>query len=401
MVKEIIMKGIGIHVFAGGFTMGMKKALPVAGQLEIHNFGRETCEAHDTKFMNAENWKAWDDYRSDWKDCNFCYGNPRCTAFSSYSAGAGKHARGPRAEPTRDIWDLCYFGIKAKLDLIAFESVQQAYSVGRPLLNTIKDELFVPNNYRIAHLFVNTAAEGNAQKRRRYFFVAYKNNRNFNIMVPEIPKYRTTVGDVLKPFIKRKTKEGDLKSKQFKYDFNTYSCMNQHNKNLIPALRDGENFHKLARERLGVMKTLSPYHYKKWIHRTSNLPFSLHAPTRIKWNGNCPTICSTSHSLIHPKLDRSLTVGEIAALMGWPKGFIPVGRDPIGQIGKGVVPATGQWLGEQIKLYLEDYWGEEDFESTFCHKYNEWIGTNYSKHNNTIEKVFRLTSYIPPFKEIA
>ena len=142
--------------------MGMKTVLPVVGQLEIHNFGRETCEAHDTKFMNADNWKCWDVYKSVWQGCSFCYGNPRCTAFSSYSAGANSTVRGPYAEPTRDIWDLCEFGIHAGFDLIAFESVQQAYTVGRPLLDILRDDLFVPNHYRIAHLFVNTAEIGRA-----------------------------------------------------------------------------------------------------------------------------------------------------------------------------------------------------------------------------------------------
>jgi len=394
------MKGIGIHVFAGGFTMGMKQVHDIVGQLEIHNFGRQTCEAHDTKFMNADSWQAWADFKSTYKDCSFCYGNPRCTAFSSYSSGSDRTVRGPTAKPTRDIWDLCEFGIHNNLDLIAFESVQQAFSIGKQLLNILRDDLFVPNGYRIAHLFVNTAAEGNAQKRRRYFFVAYKKNRNFNIIPPVLPKFRVTVGDILKPLMKRKVHEGKVYGKSnLDYTQDTYVNLTPTEKILVPHLGQGDDFNSFAMHNEDDLEKISPEHYEKWITRTSGIPFSLHCPTRLKIDGHCPTICSTSARLIHHILPRPLTVGEIAKLMGWPKGFIPVGPDPVGQIGKGVVPATGQWLGEQIKLYFENAWGDEDFESRYCGRCDAWIGNEYQKTNRPVEKIFNLTNYLPPFRE--
>jgi len=392
-------KGVGIHCFAGGFTMGMKRVLPVVGQLEIHNFGRETCDAHGTKFMNADTWQGWSEYKKIWNGCSFCYGNPRCTSFSSYSSGAGKDARGPFAKPTQDIMDLCQFGIKAGFDLIAFESVQQAYSVGLPLINYLKEDLFFPNHYRIAHLFVNTAAEGNAQRRRRYFFVAYRDNKNFNVMLPELPKYQMTVGDVIKPLLKRKTKEGKLGgSTNVDYTANTYVKLTPIERRIVPHLKQGESFNSFARKRENELEKICPESYEKWLTRTSEIPFSLHCPTKTKWDGACPTIASTSVRLIHPTLPRPLTVGELAALMGWPKGFIPVGPEPVGQIGKGVVPATGEWLGEQIKMYLDDYWGDEDFESGYSKQHDCFIGHTFTKTDRPLEKEFRLTQYVPELK---
>jgi len=390
-------RGVGIHCFAGGFTMGMKTVMPVVGQLEIHNFGGETCKAHKTKFMNADTWRGWDDYKSEWEGCSFCYGNPRCTSFSSYSAGSNSTVRGPNAKPTRDIWDLCRFGIHADFDLIAFESVQQAYTVGRPLLDILRDDLFVPAGYRIAHLFVNTAAEGNAQKRRRYFFVAYRNNKNFNVMRPNLPEFRTTVGDVLGPLLGRKTVGGKLWGNNNPWTPDTYTEFNAQEKVMIPILRQGESYHDVATKRLEEMKRVSPYHYDKYVYRLSEVPFSLHAPCRLKWNGHCPTIASSFGNNIHPTLDRPITALETAALMGWPKNFVPVGAQPIAQIAKGVVPATGAWLGEQIKLYLNDMWGDDDFSTTYNHHTGQWVGENHT--DKPIEKVFKLTNYLPPFKE--
>jgi len=91
-----------------------------------------------------------------------------------------------------------------------------------------------------------------------------------------------------------------------------------------------------------------------------------------------------------------LTVGEIAALMGWPKGHIPVGPDPVAQIGKGVVPATGRWLAEQIRLCLSGDWATEDFESSYNHVDDTWYGGNTT---GKLEKTFNLTYYIPPLLE--
>jgi len=392
-------KGVGIHVFAGGFTMGVKQVLPVTCQLEIHNFGRQTCEKHGTKFINADKWSDWLEYKKDWSGSQFCYGNPRCTAFSSYSSGASAKARGPNAVPTQDIRDLCNFGVKTGLDLIAFESVQQAFTVGQPLLRELINTLFIPNDYRICHLFVNTAAEGNAQKRRRYFFVAYKNHKNFNIYIPRLQSRCTTVGDILgQPrFTNAKTKAGNLKSKTDNYDADTYHRLSNHNISIIPYLKQREGFHTLAKKRPEELKKASPFMYKKWEYRTSGIPFSLHAPTRIGWRYHCPTICSTSTSLIHPLKNRSLTVGELAALMGWPDEFIPAGPQPIGQIGKGVVPATGAWLAEQILAYFNNDWGNEDFEASYDNKTGHWLGTDYTRtKEKPIEKVFNMTSYIPP-----
>lgn len=394
------LKGVGVHCFAGGFTLGVRTVLPTVGQLEIHNFGGDTARKAGITFMNADSWRAWDAYKKTWQDCQFCYGNPRCTAFSSYSAGASDKARGPNAACTQDIWDLCRFGLHADLDVIAFESVQQCYTVGRPLLNRLRDELFVPAHYRIAHLFVCTAAEGNAQRRKRYFFVAYRDNKNFNVSKPVLPVRCTTVRDVLEEprFADAEVREYKLNGKNnVDYDADCYTELTQDEKSVLQYMQEGWSLNALAMAYDKSLSEINARFGQLWQHRTSYLPFSLHGAMRIRNDWFCPTITSTSERLIHPTEDRPLTVGEIAAMMGWPEGHIPVGPDPVAQIGKGVVPATAAWLAAQIRDYLEDVWGEDDFESTY--RSGDWFGTDYTRTlDHPVEKVFNMTAYLPPME---
>lgn len=393
------MNGVGIHCFAGGFTLGVREVIPVVGQLEIHNFGGDTARAAGIEFMNADSWEAWREYKSKWEGCSFCYGNPRCTSFSSFSSGAGPDVRGPTAKPTQDIWDLCRFGVMAGLDLIAFESVQPCYSVGRLLLDRLRDELFVPNHYRIAHLFVNTAAEGNAQRRRRYFFVAYRDDRQFNVCKPILQERCTTVGDIIgqSHLTGLRCREYPLYGKKHvDYDAGCYTNLSADERSLLPYLEQGQDFNGLGHAYGDKLRDINAAYYKRWCERISDIPFSLHCPTRLRWDGHSPTISSTSSRFIHPLQDRPLTVGEIAALMGWPKGHIPVGPDPVGQIGKGVVPATGSWLAVQIENYFNGTWGDDDFQSSYNAQSGAWRGDTFTGNlEKPIEKVFNLTHYLP------
>jgi site-specific DNA-cytosine methylase len=388
--------GVGIHCFAGGFTIGMKRVHNVLCQLEIHNFGGETCKAHNTEFINCSRWEDWPRI-----DADFCYGNPRCTAFSCYSAGSEK-AHGAFAAPTQDIMDLIQYGVRMGYPIIAFESVQPAFSVGKPLLHHIRDTYLKDAHYRIAHLFVNTAAEGNAQKRRRYFFVAYRDDRNFNVMTPKLRPYRTLVGDVLRPgtplwdapWNERKLRWTD------EYDIHSITNLTDNEKAIIPLLRQNELLNDLGRRDPEALRIVSAYYYKQIYASNSNIPFGLHCVRRLSLKRACPIIISTSGRFVHPVHHRPLKVGELALLMGWPEGFIPRGKDPIAQIGKGVVPATGEWLGHQIAYYLDDAWGADDFESSYNHRTGHFEGADYTHAlNKPLEKVFNLTYYLPPIKE--
>jgi site-specific DNA-cytosine methylase len=371
------MKAVGIHVFAGGFTMGVQEVFDVAHQLEVHNFGLDTAKALcgiDPINCPAVEWPHI--------DAEFAYGNPRCTGFSCVTAGLSENAHGAWSSPTRDIHEMMQYAI-GRYPIVIWESVQQAYTVGKELLDYLRDHFCTPNDYRIAHVFVNAASFGNAQNRKRYFFVAYHKSKNFNITPPLITHHQPTLYDAIWDLRHNETSPSKLSGED--YTFNSYAHRCESDLACIPLLPVGWDLNKLAKQAVHLM----PDHYQvMWKYRSSNMPYSMHSITRTNWMRPCATLTSSASRLIHPVHDRPLTVGELSTIMGWPD--IPRGANPVAQIAKGICPSVGTWLAEQAKAYLDDQWGSEDWESSYDAAKGMWVGKDCE---GSVEKVFRLTNY--------
>ncbi len=337
------MQALGVHAFAGGFTMGVQRVCSVIAHLEKHNFATETAERL-TNVING-NWPKF--------SADMIYGNPRCTGFSCTTAGYNENAHGPWAKQCDDIHELCAYGLSIKAPIIMFESVQQAYSTGRLLLDYLRDELFFPKGYKIAHIFVSARQFNNSQLRRRYFFVAY-NTRRFNAVLPRRRNDRCC-GEDMSTVVGRA-----IKWKSTSYDRDCYFDLNADEWPIVPHLPQRQCLTRFAELNEDLLEQLSPVLGDKWLWRNSNMPFSMHAITRAGWDHSCPTLRASSYKLIHPRLHRPMTIGELCKVMGWGK-VIPLGKEPIAQIAKGIVPAIGEWITKQAKASLEDRW-DEDWE---------------------------------------
>lgn len=374
---------VGIHVFAGGFTRGVLDAgwkVPV--QLEVHNFGLETTEKmNGVPSINDENAR--------WPDVEglMSFGNPRCTAFSTITNGAkyeDSNSHGAWAKQTCDIHQMCEYSA-GRFDFVVWESVQQAYKAsGRELVDHLVREVFAPKHYRVAHLFINAATFGNAQQRKRYFFMAYRDCYKFCIQPPSIAFHYPVVYDVIWDRRDRQTRPADLSMAD--YDEDSHCDLRPDEWAVVPELPCGWGMHALARYRYDV---LTERQKAKWDTRASELPFSLHGISRTNWLRPCPTMHSGVCRFIHPSKHRPLTVGEMAALMGWPT--IPVGPYPNKQIVKGICPEVGQWLVQQVELSYSGHWGSDDWESSYDARDAEWKGGDAT---GKLEKIFDMTQYV-------
>lgn len=384
----------GCHVFAGGFSFGVMKEMTVPRQLEVHGLGRDTAKSAGLDFIEAGHWEDWPDPTP--KAC-MLFGNPRCTGFSCVTGGHGEETHGAWSKPTVDIHQLCHYGVHHGYPIICWESVQQAMSTGRPLLDYLRDKLFVPNGYRIAHLLLNAASFGNSQHRKRYFFFAYKADKNFNIVPPVLPERHKTVGDVLltEDLLNREV-ESSRFGKKDEYHADCYMKRCADEEALIPYLPHHVDLNMLARYDYEKLESLSAKYAMTWRYRNSDMPFSMHSIIRLDPDGPCPVISSSAGRFIHPTLDRPLTMRELALLMGWPSHITPLGYHPIGQIGKGICPEVGTWLAQQAKNYVNDIWGKEDWESSYDELKGEWVGRDYTSDEfGPPEKTFDLTTYSP------
>lgn len=365
------MKAVGVHVFAGGFTQGVKRVMPVECQLEIHGLGAKTAE-RETEIIVRKAWEDWPSIK-----VQFVFGNPRCTGFSCITSHLSSHGHGSWSAQTVDIHDLCQWGIKNKADIIAWESVQQAYSVGKELLDYLRDTHFVPAGYRIAHVFESAAEFGNAQLRRRYFFVAYR-TPVFNAEPHEV-KPRASLHDVIGHLEEQKTDEVHLNLKHAIYHPDCCHRLLGESRRVTPFLKPGECIHNFAKRDEDLLEELCPGMFLKWLFRRSSRPFGILCLKRLDWGYRTPTLTSGAVKFVHPSKDRTLTVRELALIMGWD--VLPVGDKPVQQLVKGVIPYIGEWFALQVKRSLEKYWGNDD-----------WEVVNGTKQNSKgkIEKVLRL-----------
>lgn len=367
-------------MFAGGFTMGVKRVMPVECQLEAHGFGVETAEqVAGVPVVNDEN--------AQWPrvEAQIAFGNPRCTGFSTITAGYGDDTHGAWAKQTCDIHQLVDYAV-GHYDAIIWESVQQAYTVGRPLIDYLVKEKFAPKGYRVAHLFINAASFGNAQQRKRYFFVGYRDDRNFNITPPSIEPYYSVTFDKLWELRHRETREIEHWDGRAGYDRDCYMKLGADAKATMPHLPNGWGMSMMGKYGYHL---LPPKYKQIWDERTSDLPFSLHSIFRLNWLRPCPTLHSSAGRFLHPDLDRPVTIGELSTLMGWPD--VPRGLMPVAQIAKGIVPDVGEWLAQQCVTYLNGDWGDEDWESCYNAKTGEWEGQD---SKGALEKTFDLTNYV-------
>jgi len=335
------MNAVGVHVFAGWQTYGFREAMTVCAQLESHGFGLETASSMGILTLPP----PWPQFAVD-----VVFGNPRCTGFSSLTSRLSGKSHGAAAKQNIDIWDLCKYALslKRRPRFVVWESVCGAYTTGRALVEELWRDYFRPKRYRLLHLFVNAATFNNAQKRRRYFFIAYlPDSGQFWPSRPALPERQATVWDRIQEF--RYTKARPVKNWDVPYDKTCYKEFKPEPSKIIPYLQLGWSLTAFAKRDYDTLAKVSPKYADMWDARLSDIPFGLYTPYRIYPHRHSPTMHSGARCWVHPFQDRGFMLQELAAVMGVP--VIPRGENPVGQIVKGVVPAVAEWLARAIADY--------------------------------------------------
>jgi site-specific DNA-cytosine methylase len=358
---------VAMHVFGFGMGLGFSNEFNVLADCETFTAFQESV----TKNRPDVSYRLHPDGEFDYADMKgipLLFGNPRCSGFSCVNAGIpGKH--GHDAAQTIDLRQFWKATRDLQPQVAVWESVQQASSVGRPLLDAMYEDL-AQHGYRFAEIKFNNKDIGVPQQRKRFFGVAYKDGLNFNVDIPQV-KSKTmfqAIGDLVDipagAFVNRNMTKCICDDKVYGkvngrpvYNHVAFpfppeeACV-------IKYLKEGDSLYELTDEQL---KTSA----KLWKKKQDGKGFSWAPPQRGYMNGLSRVIYSRSFTYIHPTLDRSLTVRESARLMGFPDGWVFWGTHPLVQIGNGVSVTVASWVAGEVKKALTGAWGGEDFQVTW------------------------------------
>lgn len=366
-------KAVGVHAFAGGIVMGVQSRFDVLNCCEPHDFGTKTLEQRlGVEVVRDADLAKWPRPQ----DVEFVFGNPRCGGFSVLVTWDGK-SRGAGCEQSIDAEQLCRHGLRLKASVIAFESVQAILSDNnRSFLDRMQVEVF-GKGWKFAYLLHDAATFGSCQYRKRFFFVAYRNNLVFNGVPRKVPASVTTVDEVLESHAGRRVWYQSLGKSNVDYDRDTCHPMDDEMKRVVPYLEQGDSLNTLHHrwgpkffEALGCAKMMT-----KSANARSDIPFGIGRNfVRLKSNASCPTLVGDAGiSLVHPHLDRYVSVGELSSLMGWPVGLVPAGPSPSQQVAKGVVPACAGWLAECVERCLASSPGDPDLDVTWDRQSRKYV----------------------------
>jgi DNA (cytosine-5)-methyltransferase 1 len=314
-------KALGCHIYAGGFTLGVRQHLDVVAHLEEWNFGVETVR-HNLKipvYVGKPNeWPA-DELKSK---IDFVYGNPPCAPWSQ---GAGREG----GLWQKDLRVQHWVNVLELLDRIqptvwACESVRGIYSRGRALTEPYIIRA-AKKGYRATHVLVNALEHGVPQSRPRYFLVLSKVDLPWR---PTFLKKDASMADAWKHLPKRRT---EITTKAYFERF-------------IKKADPGEDLRTtFNREMVGKMKMVNG-------HVQGRPAFSV---KRLREEGLAHVITG-GRSFVHPREHRFLTVEEQQLLCGYPASYVFQGAvsGQYAQIGKAVMPPVAEYLAAIVALGL-------------------------------------------------
>lgn len=382
-------EAIDCQGFAGGFTLGTVQAgFKLVGKREHPGgFGIVSCEGN--RHLLGDGWQAQASVAEEWepRQVPFVFGNPPCSGFSLLSAS---HFRGPDSPINSCMWDFVGFASRCNPEIIAFESVSQAYNQGRDLMRGLRADLEerTGDRWDLTHVLHNAYSLGGVAIRRRYFFVAHR--IPFGVEIPKLkrlPVLMDAISDLeglgltwerqtyRRPATwwsrSRRSKTHAVDGQVCKKDTPLW----QRSLDLMRAVGWGprenmalvcERYYAEHGDLPESFKNLSSY--PKLIAQAPG-PFMMGFNQMHRWEGDRPSRVITGASLdvaVHPYEDRRLTHREALRIMGYPDDWSIAGiRHATGLHalwGKGIPVDCGRWLSGWVRNSLDGNPGQAPTE---------------------------------------
>ena len=364
--------------FAGGFALGVVQAgFELKAKLEMKGgFGVPNCEAN--RHLLGDGWEAQvsSGNGEDWDppEADLLFGNPPCSGFSLMSA---KDFRGTDSPINHCMWAFAGQVAKVKPMIAIFESVQQAYTGGLPLMRDLRAKVEHDTGQRwdLYHVLHNAASVGGAAIRKRYFWVVSR--IPFGIerdVVVRVPNVRDVIGDLER--LSGNTWEAQpynappswwarrLRSESGAVD-GMASRSGTTNARRVVELLEATNWGPkepvsvVARrhyEEHGSLPESWP-NPRKWIDNDWHMGF--HQTTRWCYDRMARVVTGGAlDQIVHPTVNRLLTHREVARIQGFPDDWLirPLrGMTSLHSTwGKGIPVDCGRWIGGWAREALLD-----------------------------------------------
>lgn len=309
--KEL-MEAIGIHVFAGLFTEGVKQHFSVPAVIN-DGYGDHI---HLANHPEAQLFRTDEFDVKKFKNIDFVYAQPPCAPWSV--AGNRLGIEDPRMNMTADAMKIA---LALKPEFFVLESVVRAFSKGKDYYDKA-GLLWQADGYSITHMLINGAFTGTPQIRNRYLFIAHRNN----IVLPNFIKGKT-VSEALHEVQAsgHEVCSPGIKSTLQKYGYS--------------ELRPGDKLHSWFTR---VNKDPEYKSNGEMLNRPSI------ASLRLDGRKHAPVVVG-DYSWIHHKEDRPITINELKALCGLRLDYSLENATRWAAqeyLGKSVMPKTGSWIAD-------------------------------------------------------
>jgi site-specific DNA-cytosine methylase len=163
---------VACQSFAGGFDLGMVQAgFELVHKVEqVGGFGVANCEVN--RALLGDRWRSQACTPDQWEPvpADVVAANPPCSGFSPMTDN--RH-RGMDSKINQCMWVLMEYAARIQPQILIMESVRQAYTGGRPLMQALRARLeeLTGLRYDLYHVMQDAIDLGGAARRPRYFMV--------------------------------------------------------------------------------------------------------------------------------------------------------------------------------------------------------------------------------------
>lgn len=377
------LRAIDCQSFAGGFTLGTVQAgFELVGKRELPGgFGVASCEAN--RHILGNNWETQVGPWNEWevKPAEYVFGNPPCSGFSLMSAST---FRGIDSPVNSCMFAFVEYAARVNPLIAVFESVQQAYTQGRPLMQNLRAllEARTGQQWHMYHVLHNAYCVGGCAVRRRYFIVFSR--IPFGVERFEFDQYPTlwdAIGDLedvnentwaSQPYGKAKPSWWSAPLRNPHGTVDGFTWRNTPLSRRAWSLLDytywlpDEPLSYLARRVYKKTGTLPSPYWDAFTEKLVSTDFAMGFNQMMRWNPDSPSRVITGAApqlVVHPTQNRLLTLRECARIMGFPDDWR---IEPLKDIsntpaiwGKGITTAAGRWISTWVAQAIDGWHGKE------------------------------------------